>query len=240
MQWRALFRTTTHSYDVDDVVLPEFWRPTSVNSISSFQKRLLNHSMILFIKPSNLGPPRETPPPRPTLSLVEDTTRHNRLTRQYDWAATRLAQPIRLLLKYTGTEFEDVQYDTGESWFSVKFTLGLDFPNLPYLFDGDLKFTESRAIMHYIARKNNLCGSTEPEKVAVEMVEGVVDGVKSRFTGMCYNAKFEEMKPDVMKYVNEKLKVLSAYLGEKKWFTGDAAFLERFEVSCIFLDPMIK
>ena len=30
------------------------------------------------------------------------------------------------------------------------------------------------------------------------------------------------MKPDVMKYVNEKLKVLSAYLGEKKWFTGDA------------------
>ena len=26
----------------------------------------------------------------------------------------QLAQPIRLLLKYTGTEFEDVQYDTGE------------------------------------------------------------------------------------------------------------------------------
>lgn len=138
------------------------------------------------------------------------------------WKIRGLAQPIRLLLKYTGTEFEDVQYDTGESWFSVKFTLGLDFPNLPYLFDGDLKFTESRAIMHYIARKNNLCGGTESEKVAVEMVEGVVDGVKSRFTGMCYNAKFEEMKPDVMKYVNEKLKVLSAYLGEKKWFTGDA------------------
>ena len=29
------------------------------------------------------------------------------------------------------------------------------------------------------------------------------------------------MKPDVMKYVAEKLKPLSAYLGEKKWFTGD-------------------
>ena len=29
----------------------------------------------------------------------------------------QLAQPIRLLLKYTGTEFEDVQYDTGEGMY---------------------------------------------------------------------------------------------------------------------------
>ena len=29
------------------------------------------------------------------------------------------------------------------------------------------------------------------------------------------------MKPAVMKYEAEKLKYLSAYLGEKKWFTGD-------------------
>lgn len=31
------------------VVLPEYWSPTRVNSISSFQKRLLNQSKILFI-----------------------------------------------------------------------------------------------------------------------------------------------------------------------------------------------
>jgi hypothetical protein len=31
-----------------NVVFPEFWRPTNVNSISSFQKRLLNHSTTRF------------------------------------------------------------------------------------------------------------------------------------------------------------------------------------------------
>ena len=29
------------------------------------------------------------------------------------------------------------------------------------------------------------------------------------------------MKPDVMKYEAEKLKYLSGYLGEKKWFAGE-------------------
>ena len=69
----------------------------------------------------------------------------------------QLAQPIRLLLTYTGTEFEDIRYQRGdgestllfitdwlivydfpyvapefsrEKWMSVKFTLGLDFPNV--------------------------------------------------------------------------------------------------------------
>lgn len=37
-----------------NVVFPEFCRPTSVSSISSFQKRLLNHSMILLKKPNIL------------------------------------------------------------------------------------------------------------------------------------------------------------------------------------------
>ena len=51
----------------------------------------------------------------------------------------QFAQPIRLLLAYTGTEFEDTRYswkhvadnefDSSE-WLDVKFTLGLDFPNV--------------------------------------------------------------------------------------------------------------
>ena len=60
------------------------------------------------------------------------------------WAIRGLAQPIRLLLNYTGTEFVDKKYEvTGSapnwdvsSWFGIKFSLGLDFPNLPYYMDG--------------------------------------------------------------------------------------------------------
>ena len=58
----------------------------------------------------------------------------------------QLAQPIRFLLEYTGTKFNDKAYScTGEapnwdrsSWTDVKPTIGLDFPNLPYYIDGRL------------------------------------------------------------------------------------------------------
>ena len=47
------------------------------------------------------------------------------------------AQPIRFMLEYTGTEYEDQQYDIGpapdfnrENWLSKKFTLGLQLPNV--------------------------------------------------------------------------------------------------------------
>ena len=56
----------------------------------------------------------------------------------------QLAQPIRFLLEYTGTEFTDTQFVVkGEApnwdrshWLDVKFTKGLAFPNLPYYIDG--------------------------------------------------------------------------------------------------------
>lgn len=37
------------------VVFPEFWSPTKVSSISSFQKRLLNQSTILLMKASMMA-----------------------------------------------------------------------------------------------------------------------------------------------------------------------------------------
>ena len=55
----------------------------------------------------------------------------------------QLAQPIRMLLEHTGTEYNEISYKCGPApdfdktcWFGVKETLGLDFPNLPYLIDG--------------------------------------------------------------------------------------------------------
>ena len=39
----------------------------------------------------------------------------------------------------------------------------LDFPNLPFLIDGDVKLTQSRAILRYVGRKFNLGPNTEHE-----------------------------------------------------------------------------
>ena len=58
------------------------------------------------------------------------------------WGIRGLAQIPRLLLTYTGAAWEDVVYtDESQWWTNDKQKLGLDFPNLPYLIDGDLRLT---------------------------------------------------------------------------------------------------
>jgi glutathione S-transferase len=60
-----------------------------------------------------------------------------------------------LLLSYTGTPFNEVAYTTPEKWFGEdKQSIGFDFPNLPYLIDGDFKLTESSAIAKYIIKRS--------------------------------------------------------------------------------------
>ncbi|KAA0194391.1 hypothetical protein HAZT_HAZT008770, partial [Hyalella azteca] len=102
-------------------------------------------------------------------------------------ALLNLAEPIRTLLTYTGTQYEDKTYDIGPApaydrseWFNVKFSLGLDLPNvgvtekiqqkisLPYYIDGDVKLTESSAIIRHLGRKTGLAGATEQEKMRID------------------------------------------------------------------------
>ena len=63
-------------------------------------------------------------------------------------------------MAYLNVDFDCDEYEQGdgpefskEPWFSVKPTLGFDFPNLPYLIDDDLKLTETFGIHRYIANK---------------------------------------------------------------------------------------
>lgn len=65
------------------------------------------------------------------------------------WDLRGLASPIRNLLHYKGVEFEDKLYQIGPApefdrsdWFNVKPKLGLDFPNLPYYIDEDVKLSQ--------------------------------------------------------------------------------------------------
>lgn len=65
------------------------------------------------------------------------------------WNIRGLADPIRYLLHHVGADFEDKRYEVGpapkfdeSSWLNEKYKLGLDFPNLPYYIDGNLKLTQ--------------------------------------------------------------------------------------------------
>lgn len=145
------------------------------------------------------------------------------------WKLRGLAQHIRFLLEYTGTEYEEKIYEFGPSpdfdrsqWMDEKFKLGLDFPNLPYYVDGDHKLTQSNAILRYIARKNGLVGKTEEELIQQDVLENEALDLRMGFARLCYNPDFEKLKDEYMSdTVPQKLAQVSNFLGEKKWFMGD-------------------
>ncbi|XP_017174951.1 glutathione S-transferase Mu 4 isoform X2 [Mus musculus] len=113
------------------------------------------------------------------------------------WDIRGLAHAIRLLLEYTGSSYEEKRYTMGDApdydrsqWLSEKFKLGLDFPNLPYLIDGSHKITQSNAILRYIARKHNLCGETEEERIRVDILENQAMDTRIQLAMVCYSPDF--------------------------------------------------
>ncbi|XP_028652916.1 glutathione S-transferase Mu 1-like [Erpetoichthys calabaricus] len=144
------------------------------------------------------------------------------------WDIRGLAQPIRLLLEYTETKYEDKLYSCGEApnydkscWFNEKDKLGLDFPNLPYLIDGDVKITQSNAILRYIARKHSMCGETEEESIRVDQLENQLMDFRNGFVMLCYNPDYEKKRPGYLENLPNVLKLFSSYLGERKWLAGE-------------------
>jgi len=143
------------------------------------------------------------------------------------WKTRGVGNPIRFLLEYVGEKYEEKLYtgDKAEEWFNEKYSLGLQFPNLPYYFDGDLKLTGSLSIMRHIARKHKLGVSlSEEQQCDLEMVEAhVYDLFWSGLVGLCYGkGDYESLKIEyVGKYMPDKLKVLSDYLGSKKFILGE-------------------
>ena len=70
-----------------------------------------------------------------------------------------------MILHYTDTEYEDTVWEVTkrEVWMDAKSRndVSLDFPNLPYWIDGNVKLTQSSAILRHLARKNGLYGLTD-------------------------------------------------------------------------------
>lgn len=143
------------------------------------------------------------------------------------WKIRGLAQPIRLLLNYVGEDFEDVRYEQGDapeysrdSWFKVKFTLGLPIPNLPYYIDGDIKITQTNAILRYIARKHNLLGATEAERVNVDVMMDQAMDLRNTIVSIVYNKEYEKLKTDYFKNLPSRLEPFENFIGENPWFAG--------------------
>ncbi|XP_030680744.1 LOW QUALITY PROTEIN: glutathione S-transferase Mu 5 [Nomascus leucogenys] len=175
------------------------------------------------------------------------------------WDIRGLVHATRLLLEYTDSSYEEKKYSREDApdydrsqWLNEKFKLGLDFPNLPYLIDGAHKITQSNAILRYIARKHNLCGETEEEKIRVDSLENQTMDNHMQLAMICYNPEFEKLKPKYLEELPEKLKLYSEFLGKRPWFAGneitfvdflayDVLDMKRiFEPKCLDAFPNLK
>jgi len=145
------------------------------------------------------------------------------------WAIRGLAQPIRFLLTYLNVPFTERRYvaegKNREDWNKEKFTLGLDFPNLPWLKDGEVQLTQSHAIVQYIVRSYGpfLSGSSAVHQGEVDMLVGVLYDAREKFVNLCYNPNYPQMVgPYQKEFLPQFLKPLSEYLQKKgnQYFTG--------------------
>ncbi|XP_005007913.2 glutathione S-transferase B [Cavia porcellus] len=144
------------------------------------------------------------------------------------WNIRGLTHPIRLILEYTNSGYEEKRYNMGDApdydrsqWLNEKFKLGLDFPNLPYLIDGTHKLTQSNAILRYIARKHNLCGVTEEETIRMDILENQVMDIRMQLIMLCYSPDFEQKKAEFLEGIPDKMKLFSQFLGKLPWFAGN-------------------
>lgn len=148
------------------------------------------------------------------------------------WKIRGLAQPIRMVLGYNKADFVDELYEVGDAptydrsvWFNVKETLGLDFPNLPYLVDGDVKISQSNAILRYLARKFKMDVETEEQRIRLDVLENQAMDFRNGFVRLVYFSKpddFAQKSEDYKKNIQGVLAKFDKCLGVKnKFFVGD-------------------
>ena len=159
------------------------------------------------------------------------------------WGIRGKGQETRLLLDYCGLEWEDKQYVDQEDWFEKdKAALGFDFPNLPYLIDGDFKLTESSAVTNYIIRKSEkleLLGKNMKDQAVVENVSGVLQEAGNHMVPLFWNPKYEELKGAAWDKVKPKLDLIAKFVGERDFVIGYLTLLD-FRISEIshYLETM--
>lgn len=143
------------------------------------------------------------------------------------WKIRGLASPIRYFMEYLKVSYEETIYEVSDgpefdrsAWLDKKFTLGLDFPNLPYLFHNNEKITESHAIMMYLGRTYNrdTLGKNTSDSAKVDMVAGCIKDLNSFLIGHCYGSGDRDA---VMKGVERFLPNFSKFLGNKTYLVGD-------------------
>ncbi|CAG9317720.1 unnamed protein product [Blepharisma stoltei] len=146
------------------------------------------------------------------------------------WAFRGYAEPIRMLLRHLEVDFEDMMYQQGDApdydrseWLNVKETLGMEFPNLPYWIDEDIKLSETFAILEYVAAKYSpsYLGNNMMEETHVVMMQGVLKDLKTAATKPCLSSDALSLIPLCRESLKPTLIRIGSFLEGKRFLIGD-------------------
>ena len=139
------------------------------------------------------------------------------------WDVRGKGAQCHYVLAYCGVDYEAKTYIRGPPpefskapWTDVRAELNLDFPNLPYLIDGDVKLTESKSIMKYVAKKYDadLLGRNAEEIAKADMMSRVHDSLYDRI-----GVHFKKGDPEnFVKQIDIVGQMLANYLRSEKPF----------------------
>lgn len=146
------------------------------------------------------------------------------------WNFRGRAECLRWLLNFLKVNYKEENYVMGpppakdrSSWIKAKYARGYDYPNLPYIVDGDFKLTELAAIMKYVCEKYKpeLLGKDIKQKAVVEMTMGVLYDLRCNFIPMVRSNR----APDDVKRGEEKMLMTICNIGDvlkrEKFLAGD-------------------
>lgn len=174
---------------------------------------------------------------------TDDKTKDEKqLTLGY-WNIQGLGSAARMMLCYGSVDYTNVVYNqrpkeegfSVAEWTDVKYKLGLDFPNLPWLKDTNtgVYCTESTAIYRYIGRQFKIGVQTDPElAVADQMMNkineiiGVPHGIFIKlsyhdFSGNYPDELWKTNRADYIKALPAKLKGIEDFMKKRLYLTGD-------------------
>jgi len=166
------------------------------------------------------------------------------------WGIRGLGQPIRFLLIAAGIPFSEVRLGVLQDgtllnenkedgdWGSVRVTLDMPFPNLPYLIDYSneppIKLSQSNAILRYLARRFDYYGDSEPERIEIDVLQDEAydfrnEIIDTAYTlGEAYTAKFEDFSINALPHYLDSFEAYLAQRENRAFFVGSRLSLVDF------------
>ncbi|MFV1996748.1 MAG: glutathione S-transferase family protein [Acidiferrobacterales bacterium] len=120
------------------------------------------------------------------------------------------AEPIRLMLEQLGIKYRDNPVHVAD-WQALK--PQMPFGKVPMFEDGETTIHESHAIYRYLARKYDLYGDSESERIQCDTLEHVLGDAVEAFGHLVWSRHFEEKRQNFIDgKVRNTLNNLEIYL----------------------------